>query len=98
MIRRYLTKCSSCANELKSNRGKSNLCQPCSAREMMHKKWIKFGDTTNGAIHFLDVKTREWLMEQSNKNKVRLSVLVASIIKDAYYEEVSKNGMESKLF
>ena len=92
MIRRHLPKCSNCSNELKSTRGKSNLCQPCSARNLMHSRWSKFGDTSKGAIRFLDVETREWVLEQCDKNKVRLSVFVASIIKDAYCEEVGKDG------
>lgn len=38
-------------------------------------------------MHFLDEDTKTWLLEQANENKVRLSVLVASIIKDAYMDE-----------
>ena len=93
MIRRHLPKCSNCSDELKSTRGKSTLCQPCSARNLMHKKWTEFGDTTNGAMRFLDEETRNWLLEQCDKNKVRLSVFVASIIKDAYYEEVNDESL-----
>ena len=87
MIRRHLPKCTSCATELKSTRGKSTLCQPCSARKLMNNKWSEFGDTARGAMHFLDEDTKTWLLEQANENKVRLSVLVASIIKDAYIDE-----------
>ena len=89
LIRRHLPKCTNCGNELKSTRGKSTLCQPCSARDVMNNRWSKFGDLSNGALRFLDEDTKRWLLEQANENKVRLSVLVASIIKDAYAEERS---------
>ena len=53
----------------------------------MNNKWSEFGDTARGAMHFLDEDTKTWLLKQANENKVRLSVLVASIIKDAYMDE-----------
>ena len=58
-------------------------------RDVMNDRWSKFGDLSNGALRFLDEDTKRWLLEQANGNKVRLSVLVASIIKDAYAEERS---------
>lgn len=80
-------KCKHCNKAVLESRNKSGLCQPCSARAMMNKKWSKLGDTANGAIRSLDTRTRDWLIKQADINKVRLSAMVASIIKDAYYEE-----------
>jgi len=78
-------KCLTCEDELKSTRGKSGLCQPCSARELMNNKWSK-----RWVVDYLDKDTKTWLLNQANSSKVRLSMLVAGIIKDAYYEDTQK--------
>lgn len=83
-------KCYNCKDELKSIRGKSGLCQPCSARAVMHKRWGSLGDVSKGSLRYLDVKTQRWLLNEANTNKVRLSVLVAGIIKDAYNDEMQQ--------
>ena len=83
----YNCKNNGCKNTVKTNRGKSGFCQPCSARILMNDRWSSKGDASKGAIRHLDSKCREWLLNQASTHKVKLSVLVASIIKDAYVEE-----------
>jgi hypothetical protein len=56
----------------------------------MHKRWGSLGDVSKGSLRYLDVKTQRWLLNEANTNKVRLSVLVAGIIKDAYNDEMQQ--------
>tara|TARA_E500000331_G_C16773833_1_gene504997 strand:- start:288 stop:545 length:258 start_codon:yes stop_codon:yes gene_type:complete len=81
--------CNHCHKKL-SNRGKSGFCQPCSARVLMNNRWANFGDVSKSTVRLLDRETKNWLLNQANANKVKLSTLVASIIKDAYYDDLKE--------
>ena len=78
--------CTLCLKPLKSNRGISGLCQPCSARNLMNTKWVTFGTLTNDSL--LSTPVKKWLTDQANKNNLKLSEMVVAIIKDAYFEEI----------
>jgi hypothetical protein len=80
-----MNNCKNCLNPLKSNRGKSGLCQPCSARNLMNTKWVTFGTLTNDRL--LTNPVKKWLTDQANRNNLKLSEMVIAIIKDAYFED-----------
>ena len=77
-----MNNCKNCLNPLKSNRGKSGLCQPCSARTMMNHRYAQ---SRYYKLLAPDLKT--WLVDQANRNNLRLSEVVMAIIKDAYFED-----------
>ena len=81
-----ITKCTTCSKEL-SGRGKSNLCQKCRARVLMVDRWSPKIET-DVVLKHLDSKVTEWLKNEVTKNKSSLSVMISSIIEDAYYEEI----------
>ena len=56
----------------------------------MNNRWANFGDVSKSTVRLLDRETKNWLLNQANANKVKLSTLVASIIKDAYYDDLKE--------
>ena len=79
-----------CKNTVKTSRGKSGYCQPCSARRLMNNKWATIGNPVQSSLRYCNQLEIAWLQNEALKHNVKVSVLIASIIRDAYYEE--KNG------
>lgn len=77
--------CTECQKEL-SGRGKSNLCQKCRARVLMVDRWASKVEPETVLSH-LDYEVETWLKNEVTKSKSSLSVMISSIIEDAYFEE-----------
>ena len=84
-------KCESCSKPL-SGRGKGNLCQKCRARKLMIDRWQPKMEA-DVVLKHLDTDVAEWLKGEVSKTKCSISVMVASIIEDAYHEELHDKGM-----
>ena len=85
--------CKTCEKDI-TGRGKSGLCQPCSARRLMLAKWGSYGIRQGNAFKIMSPEIIDWLATEASKSKVDMATIISSIVADAWWDE--NNGLSEE--